>query len=186
MANQQTGPTPSSPINYRKIAEDINYQDLLLDNRVNQPFFLDLVTLERLYFQSIPNAVDVNPDSKFVAVESPGRNNPLYQYVGSEDTIEFTLTWYCNHESRRDVIIKCKWLEALTKNDGYDHRPHMVQLIYGDLFKDSWFIVEKAPYTLGRFNREFNMMPCYAEQKVTLKRAAVGSLKRTEILKYTT
>lgn len=181
---------PINPINYRRVATQIIEQDVLSgssqDARPNQPFFLDLITLQRLYFQSIPSAIDINPDSKFVAIESPGRNNPLYQYTGSEDTIEFTLTWFCNDESRKDVILKCKWLEALTKNDGYDNKPHTVQLIYGDLFKDSKFIVEKAPYTIGRFNREFNMLPRYAEQKITLKRISSTNLKRTEILKYTT
>ena len=188
MANETTG--PRSPLNYRRVATQVIEQDILngvsIDSRPSQPFFLDLITLQRLYFQSIPNAIEINPDSKFVAVESPGRNNPLYQYTGSEDTIEFTLTWFCNDESRLDVILKCKWLEALTKNDGYDNKPHIVQLIFGTLFKDSKFIVEKAPYTLGRFNREFSMLPCFAEQKVTLKRISDTNLKRSEILKYTT
>lgn len=181
---------PISPINYRRVATQIIEQDILngsnQSSRPNQPFFLDLVTLQRLYFQSIPSGISVNPDSKFVAVESPGRNNPLYQYTGSEDTIEFTLTWYCNDETRADVILKCKWLEALTKNDGYDNKPHLVQLVYGDLFKDSKFLVENAQYTLGRFNREFAMLPGYAEQKITLKRVTATNSKRTEILKYTT
>lgn len=188
MANETTG--PRSSINYRRVAQQIVEQDIIngvsLELKNNQPFLLDLVTLQRLYFQTIPAGVEVNPDSKFVAIESPGRNNPLYQYTGSEDTIEFALTWYCNDESRMDVILKCKWLEALTKNDGYDAKPHTVQLIFGDLFKDSKFIVEKAPYTLGRFNREFKMLPCFAEQRVTLKKISSTNMKRTEILKYTT
>jgi hypothetical protein len=187
MADQTTG--PGSGIPYRKIAQQIVDQDILngvnIVSKPSQPFLLDLVTLEKLYFQTIPLTVEVNPDSKFVAIESPGRNNPLYQYTGSEDTIEFTLTWYCDDESRLDVILKCKWLEALTKNNGYDEKPHLVQLVFGDLFKDSKFLVEKASYSFGRFNRQFKMLPTFAEQKVTLKRVAKTNFTRTEILKYT-
>lgn len=188
MADQTTG--PRSTLNYRRISAQIVEQDILngvsIQQKLNQPFILDLVTLQKLYFQTIPTVIDINPDSKFVAIESPGRNNPLYQYTGSEDSIDFGLTWYCDDESRMDVILKCKWLEALTKNDGYDNKPHIVQLIFGDLFRDSKFIVEKAPYSIGRFNREFKMLPCYAEQKITLKRISTTNLKRTEILKYST
>lgn len=187
MAEQTTGPGRGLP--YRQIAAGIVDQDILngvnIVSKPSQPFILDLVTLDKLYFQSIPSSIDVNPDSKFVAIESPGRNNPLYQYTGSEDTVEFTLTWFCDDPTRLDVILKCKWLEALTKNNGYDEKPHLIQLVYGDLFRDSKFLVEKAPYSLGRFNREFKMLPAFAEQKITLKRVARTNFTRTEILKYT-
>lgn len=187
MADETVGPGNGIP--YRKIAAQIVEQDILnginTRQRNNQPFILDLVTLEKLFFQTIPLEIQVNPDSKFIAIESPGRNNPLYQYTGSEDTIEFTITWYCDDPSRQDVIRRCKWLEALSKNNGYDEKPHLVQLVYGDLFKDSKFIVEKAPYKLARFNREFSMLPGFAEQMVTLKRVADRNFTRTEIIKYT-
>lgn len=151
--------------------------------KINQPYILDMVTLERLFFQTIPPNLDMNPESKWATLEAPGRNNPLYAYGGSEDTLKFSITWYANSASRQDVLLKCKWLESLTKNNGYDEKPHRVKFIMGQLFQDANWIIETAPYKLGQFNREIGMLPCFATQELTLKRITVNNRTRAEILK---
>lgn len=149
----------------------------------NQPYIVDLVTLEKLWLQTIPFEIEVDPNANWVALASMGRNLPGWQFTGAEDTIKFDITWYCDHSSREDVIKKCKWLQALSRPDGYDGEPHPLQFVFGDLFKDSKFIMYAAPYRLGQFNREYFMLPTYALQSITLKRISETNLKRIDFVK---
>jgi hypothetical protein len=131
----------------------------------------DLVTLEQISIQFVPQELDYTPDSNFIPIASMGRNNPLYHYTGSEDTLKFTLDWYANIESREDVITNCKKLEALTKNDSFDKPPHPIKLIWNDkLFSKSTWLVVSAPYKLSLFQAHRNMLPQQAYQEITLKR----------------
>lgn len=153
------------------------------NQKPSQPYIVDLVTLEKLFLQTIPLELDINPDANWIAIASPGRNNPQYQYVGSEDTISFDISWYANDVGREDVLHKCKWLESLTKNDGYDNKPHHIKFIFGRLFRSSKFIVASASYKLSLFNRDFDMLPGLAIQSVTLKRISDQNITRNDILK---
>lgn len=148
----------------------------------NQPVIVDLVTLERLTLQTVPAEVTVDIKSEWVALTSLGRNIPGYQFSGSEETLSFEITWYADEESRQDVIKKCKWLTSLSLADGYDKEPHPVQLIFGELFKDSKFIVSDASYKLGLFDRPTGMLPHIATQTVTLKKIAENNTKRVDHL----
>lgn len=165
---------------------DIAFESSLQPNKANQPYILDLTTGQRLFFQTIPLDITVNPEASWVVIAPPGMNNAFYQYTGGEDSLEFTITWYADDESRQDVIRKCKWLESLTRNDGYDNPPHVVQFIFGDLFKNSKWIVFGAAYKLSNFNREVGMLPQMASQQLVLKRVSQINRTRNEILKYDT
>lgn len=166
--------------------EDIAISDAAQQKPLNQPYILDLVTKNRLFFQTIPLELNYNPESSWVAIAAAGRNNPTYHYTGSEDTLSFMITWYAATEGRADVIRKCKWLESLSKNDGYDNQPHSVQCIFGDLFKEAKWIVFSAPYKLAMFNRQIGMLPQLATQEITLKRITVTNRTRRDILRSTT
>lgn len=155
-------------------------------NKVNQPFLLDLVTAKKLYFQTIPLEIAVEPASSWVAVAAAGRNTPLYQYTGGEDTITFTISFYGNHESRQDVLTKLKWIQSLSRNDGYDNKPHHVKFIMGDLFKDAKFIVSASPYRMAHFHREKGMMPQLGYIDITLKRVMELNMSRADILNIRT
>lgn len=155
-------------------------------HKLHQPFLLDLVTLEKIFFQNIPGEIDYDPQSNWNVVASPGRNTPLYQYTGAEDTISMTLSWYSDVESRQDVLKKCKMMEALSKNNGYDEKPHLVALMFGDLFRGARFIVEKAPYKLSMFSRPHGMLPQLATTELTLKRVNENNRSRADILKLDT
>lgn len=151
------------------------------DQRPGQPYILDLTTRERLFFQSIPDELTYDPDSTFIAIASAGRNNPLYHYIGSEDILQFNLSWYANEANRQDVIRKCKWLEAMSKNNGYDEKPHQVQCVFGNLFRDAKWLVVKARYTMKLFDGQFGMLPRLAMQELVLKRITNNNRTRSEI-----
>lgn len=149
----------------------------------NQPYFLDMVTCETLKFQTMPLELSYAPESLWSAIASSGRNNPLYHYTGSEDTLNFMLTWYADEQLREDVLKKCKWLESLSKNDGYTGKPHHVKLMFGRLFNEATWIVEKAPYKMSLFNRVHKMLPTLAVQEVTLKKITDNNLSYSTMRK---
>lgn len=152
------------------------------NGKPNQPYFLDLVTLERLFLQTIPKEIDYVPEATWVAIASAGRNSALYHYTGGEDKVEFEISWYGNQKDRKDVIAKIKWLESLSKNDGYDNKPHPCQFIFGDLFRDAKWQVVSAGYKMSAFNRQFGMFPQLAFQNIILKRISETNRTRADIL----
>lgn len=145
--------------------------------RQNQPYFVDMVTTEMLFLQMVPLELTYAPETEWNTIVSPGRNTPLYQFTGGEDTWSFSISWYANEESRQDVLRKCKWIEALSKSNAYKEKPHRVKFIMGDLFLDAIWIVFSAPYKISLFNRTLGMLPQLATQEITLKR--VMTLNRT-------
>lgn len=145
-------------------------------------YIYDLETDEKIKIQFVPQELDYKPESNFVAIASMARNNPLYHYVGSEDTLEFTLDWYAQEESREDVIMNCKKLEALTKNDTFNKPPHRVKLIWNSkLFNDAQWLVVAAPYKLSLFQAHRSMLPQQAIQSITLKRITENNTLNEQI-----
>jgi hypothetical protein len=144
----------------------------------------------------VPRELDYNPESNFVGIASFGRNNPFYQFTGSEDTLSFEIDWHSKENEREDVIFNCRWLEALTKGDAYDEMPHRVVLSWGrdnKLFADSVWLVVAAPYRLSEFVRSFRdpsdntivnvgMLPQQAYQQITLKRLTKLNRSTREII----
>lgn len=169
---------------------NLGYEHYLNDpsgiQKDNQPFIVDLVTFEKLFFMGLPEELEYNPEANWVAVAPPGRNLPLYQYTGGEDTLIINLSFYSLDSSREDVLRKCKWLSSLSRNDGYAKKPHLVSLSFGNMFKTSKWIVYSAPYKLRLFNRQFGMLPELATLELTLKKVSEVNVKRSEILKIDT
>jgi len=142
----------------------------------------------------IPSKLDYSAKSNFVGVPSFGRNNPYYHYMGSEDILKFKIDWFSALNSRRDVIFYCRWLEALTKGDGYTNVPHRIKLSWGEenlLFEDSTWIVTAAPYQLTDFIGSYKkggvinkvgLLPQQAFQDVVLKRITDHNLTTSEII----
>lgn len=157
----------------------------LADQKVNQPYIMDLSTLKRLFLQGLPATIDVSPDTQFATLTTMNSNNPIYHFSSSEDTVKFSISWYADIESQDDVIKKCKWLEALQKTDG-SKGIHLVQLAFGDLFKNSKFILVAAPYSIRNPNRELGMLPRLAVQELTFKRVTSKNLTHKDILSINT
>jgi len=155
----------------------------------------------------VPRELDYSMASKFVGIATLGRNNPYYQFTGSEDTLTFEIDWYSSRLDRKDVITNCRWIEALTKSDSFQTPPHRIMLVWGSdnlLWQDDIWVVTNAPYKLSEFNRGYravtnkdkvasgtdargefvstSMLPQQAFQTITLKRVTSLNRSRAEIL----
>ena len=149
---------------------------------------------DSVIIQGMPSEIDINPESTWATVKSPGRNNPFYFYTGSEDTVEFEISWYSNQPDRKDVIQKCRILESWTKADGYRASPPELWISWGSshLFRDDTFILTAAPYTLSNFQNAYRLdrnspqvdlglLPNAATQKLTFKRVSLDNLTTENI-----
>lgn len=142
---------------------------------------------EEIELQFVPGVLDYVPDSNFIAIASMGRNNPHYHFAGSEDTLKFDIDWHSYQENREDVILKCKHLEALSKNDAYKGPPRRVKLIWNSLmYSDAIWQVVAAPYKLSLFQAHRNMLPQQAYQSITLKKVTDKNMSYDDIRKITT
>lgn len=142
---------------------------------------LDSNPLERIAIQSVPTTLSVDPVANWSAIPSIGRNNPFYHYTGGEDEIRFTLDWYSVTESRDDVIKSCRWVESLSRNDGYLGRAPRVHLAWGSLYKFSEWVVFKAPYDLEVFEPGNGLLPIQAFQRLVLKKVSDENTRRDDI-----
>jgi len=182
-ANQRK---PTDPLADTISIVDIDYKDSQKNTRGYSYLTLPFVPRELSYEAS----------SKFIGIATMGRNNPYYQFTGSEDTLQFDIDWFAQTDNRQDVINSCRWVEALTKSNGYIENPHRVKLVWGQddlLWSDYIWVVVAAPYTLSEFvkgqrnvtTREverLGLMPQQAIQKITLKRTTDHNLMTSEIL----
>ena len=102
----------------------------------------------------VPESISVDPVSNLAAIPSIGRNLPFYHYTGAEDTIEFTIDWFfTNDRSRKRAMIMATTVEAWSKSNGYSNTLPRIKLVCGDLFKNSTWLIEYAPYQIRRLSR---------------------------------
>jgi len=126
--------------------------------------------VESLRIQTVPLEISVEPTSNWAVIPSIGRNNPFYHYTGGEDIISFTLDWYSVDPLRTDVIKKCRWVESLSKANGYKDQPPRMLLVYGNLYRFNTWIIESAQYRISLFDKEQGMLPRQAYQEIILKK----------------
>jgi hypothetical protein len=141
-------------------------------------YLVNLITLEKLPIQFVPIEMQWAPESNWVVIPSVGRNNPFYHYTGSEQTLSFQLDWNAKAENRQDVIEACRWVENLSLADGYDAEPPPVRLIFGTVFENYTFIVERAPFSISLFDVQNNYMPKQAYQDIVLKRTTGVNIRK--------
>lgn len=109
--------------------------------------------------QNRPGQVEINPETSWATIKSMGRNNPMYHYTGAEDTISFSVSWYCdNKDNLMEVLAKCRLLESWSKANGYTQAPPILEIIWGSkdyydeptasIFNGQYFILWSAKYTL--------------------------------------
>jgi len=150
---------------------------------------------DRMELPFVPRELSINPNNSLVPVGSIGRNNPFYNYTGSEDTLEFTIDWYSMDDKRDLAIEGCKWLVAISKNDGYVSSPHRILIVWGDggwLFGEEEWLIEKAPYRLNNFSSGYintkkhfvndHLLPLQAYQRVTLKKVTQSNLSHADLI----
>ena len=156
--------------------------------------------IESLDLQFRPPSINISSESAIATIPTIGRNNPFYNYGGSEDTLSFEISFYAAEENRQDVLYKCRWLESLTKADGYNTSPHRIKLVWGTegrlFFNQTWILVS-APYTLSHFidkgynkNKEtgdlevqaYGLLPTVARQQLTFKKITTKNNTYEDIL----
>ena len=128
-----------------------------------------LRTLEKLEVQFVPPQIAFTRTPKYAGIAVVGRNNPLNHYTGGTTSLNFELDFHAEQTNREDVIRKCKWLEALGNNDGFDHPPEQVRLTFGGMFKNNevW-IVTSINIVYSRFDKVYNYLPVQAYATLTL------------------
>lgn len=132
-----------------------------------QLYFIALDSLDRLEIQFVPK-IELNRRTNMANIQIIGRNNPKYQYLSGENTMNLQLDFHATKEDRTDVINKCRWLEHLTFNDGYRRPPQKVKLVFGNLFRNEVWIVKNVSCKLDNFHRESGFLPQQAYVEVTL------------------
>jgi len=133
---------------------------------------------------TIPNEIEHASESSLQALASFGRNNPFYQYTGSEDTLSFTIDFYSKVASKDDVIYWCRWLEAMSKADGYKGGLHRILLKWGKadrLFVGSTWFISKANYKMSNFQVHKSLLPAQAFMDITLVRVVDHNRTTPEI-----
>ena len=144
----------------------------------------DSLNTRYIILPTVPASMDFNPDPNWAIIASVGRNTPFFHYMGSEDTLSFTIDWYARNNQRDDVVFNCRWLEAKSKADAYREDPHRIMIKWGtedELFKDSLWIVYKASYKLSNFHKGVSMIPQQAYQDIVLKRVVDFNLSTNQV-----
>lgn len=110
--------------------------------------------------QNRPSELDYQPQSNWADIKSFGRNVPMYHYMGSETTLQFTTSWYMpNKPGDKDfnlywVINQCRTLESWSMANGYIAAPPYLYIQWGesDLFDNCLWILHSATYKLHDFH----------------------------------
>jgi len=190
--------TFDSEARYRRSQEDPNAgfdKISIIDVDYNGGALYTRKKYSSLTLPFVPRELNYSIASRFVGIATMGRNNPFYQFTGSEDKLEFEIDWFAEKESREDVIYNCRWLESLTKGDGYNSPPHRVILSWGSnnkLWQDSIWLVTGASYNLSNFTRGYrdpntnnlvstHLLPQQAKQSVRLVRLASSNRMTMDI-----
>lgn len=138
-------------------------------NSVHDIFLLDLDNLQQFRFQFVPDVLNYNPEANFEAIASMARNLPNYHYVGGSDSLTFEVDWFSEQENREDVLLRCKQIEALSRNDGYSKPPPRVKLLWGStMFSETTWLVRSAPYKLSLPHKQYGYFMQQAYQSITL------------------
>ena len=150
---------------------------------------VDLDTLERLNFQTVPQNLEYVPNANFHSINTVGRNNPEYHYTGGSDVLSFTLTWYSDRlqsgaldTEKTGVLTHCKWIEARSRNDGYNAEPPRVKLIWGSTrYTDATWLIQSSQYTTKLPDAQNDYLPTHAVQNITLIRVTEENSTKEQI-----
>lgn len=161
---------------------------IILYNLTSKPY-------EYIVIQNRPNRLEFKGESSWAAIKSMGRNTPMYHFTGAEDVIQFNISWFCDDPEHLDEVVnKCRFLEAWTKANGYQASPPVIQIQWGnsEIFKDHFYILTSATYTLENFNdfirvgqrkgADGQLLPSTATQELIFKRVSATNLSWNDIL----
>ena len=138
-------------------------------------------TLERMEIQFMPGELPISRSADLAQLKIVGRNLPKPHYTGGDTSMSLNLSFYAEEESREDVIAKCRWLEALTANDGYTAPAEVVKLVWGRLFREELWVVKSVKYTLKQFERSQGYLPTLATADVDFMQVSKTNLRTSDI-----
>jgi len=141
---------------------------IVTSSTAKQCYLVGLRTLEKLEIQFVPKTFDINRSANISKIQTIGRNTPFHHYTSGSTELKFQLDFCCEQENRQDVIEKCKWLESLMCNDGYNNPPERIKVIFGDLFRDEAWVVTGCSYKLSNFDQVYGFLPKQAYVDLTL------------------
>ena len=150
--------------------------------------------------QNRPLSFDFRGETTWATIKSMGRNTPMYHYTGSEDIVQFNVSWYCDDpDNPAEVLTKCRLLESWSKSNAYQAAPPILQIQWGnsDTFEGHYYILTSATYSLSNFRNasrqrmrgsvdireDLNLYPATATQELIFKRVSSYSLSYEDIVK---
>jgi hypothetical protein len=150
----------------------------------------------KLEIQGMPSEVEVNPETSWAVIKSPGKNGAYYNYNGSEDTITMEISWYSVHPEREDVLTKCRLLESWSKADGPYSSPPTLDILWGNSNQFSSegqaYILYSAKYKLANFQNsakvptvgvvDLKLLPNSATQTLVFKKVTEFNQSHEDIL----
>jgi len=145
----------------------VDLNNIGLNTTQGRLYIITEKTLEKLEIQFIPPSIEIQRNANYSVIQIVGRNTPQYQFLGGETRMPLTLDFYADDDARRDVELKCKWLEALCAYDG--KKPvQRVKLIFGDLFKEEMWVVQSVKYSFKLFDRVYGFRPRLGTAELSL------------------
>lgn len=153
-----------------------------------------------IVLQNRPLSFDFRGETTWATIKSMGRNTPMYHYTGSEDIVQFNVSWYCDDpDNPAEVLTKCRLLESWSKSNAYQAAPPILQIQWGnsDTFEGHYYILTSATYSLSNFRNasrqrmrgsvdireDLNLYPATATQELIFKRVSSYSLSYEDIVK---
>lgn len=160
---------------------------------------LGLSPYQYIELQNRPMSFDYRGETTWATIKSMGRNTPMYHYTGSEDIIQFNISWYCDDpDNPAEVITKCRLLESWTKSNAYQAAPPLLKIQWGNstMFQDQLYILTSATYTVKDFRNaartrvrgsviireDLDLYPASATQELIFKRVSDHSLSWADMV----
>jgi len=148
--------------------------------RFTRASILNLQTGESLSFQYQTTELDDQNAGSWASIPSPGRNLPFQHWTGGEESITLELHWVAERLDKRDPMEKAEYIKSLRAADGYERSAPRVKLIWGEVFKDSEFVVHSAPFKAKYPDGQQGWRFMTILQNITLIRVSDSNLKKVQ------
>jgi len=121
---------------------------------------------ESMEIQFVPYELNSNRKADIRDIKVVGRNNPLQQYTGGDETLSFVIEMYGDNTM---VLNRINWLKSLTHNDGYGGSFRSVKLVMGELFKYDIWNITSVQTNMNHLDRNLGWGPQRASVTISLK-----------------
>jgi hypothetical protein len=123
---------------------------------------------ERLNFQFMPEGITWKRDAQIQSVAIVGRNNPVHQYIGGTDSLNFSLSFHSDEENREDVKRKVDWLKSLAMSDAGFGPARKVRLVMGKFYNNETWLIKGVSVSYKNIDQRFDFLPLQATVQLSL------------------